>query len=89
MAKVKERLDRAILYDVVETRPVLRALAMEGGAEGLKAIRLIEELAGNIKAGPRVVNTVNNVTPTTFEEMSDEQFTAMADEWSKSRGEPE
>ena len=88
MALVKERLDRELLYTVVEIRPVLRQMALDPEhRECLKAGRTIEELAGNLKSGPRLINTVNNVLPTQFETLSDADFQVLADEYLRDRGE--
>jgi hypothetical protein len=87
LAQVKQKLDIELLYAVVELRPTLRAIAQDGKhKECLKAIRTIEELAGNLKSGPRAVVTTNVIQPTQFEAMSDEDFAVMAEDYLKGRG---
>lgn len=87
MALVRERLDRELLYTVVEIRPVLRQMALDPEhRDCLKAGRTIEELAGNLKSGPRLINTVNNVMPSTFETMTDADFASMAEDYLRDRG---
>ena len=91
-AKVRERLDQELLYMVVELRPVLRSLAMDAEEKAdtrLKAIRTVEELAGNLKkAAGATVNVVNPVT-VLDDEMSDEEFMTRFREAARKRGEEE
>ena len=75
--KVRERLDSELLFMVVELRPVLRALAMDAAEKAdvrLKAIRTVEELAGNLKKGATFNAQIVNPISEFIEDMSDEEF---------------
>jgi hypothetical protein len=89
MGKIREQLDQQLLYDVVEIRPVIKALAMdpEGKTDvRLKAARTIEELAGNLKKGPGVEINTTNVHPTVWQDMSDDQVLEAVERIAKERG---
>jgi hypothetical protein len=79
--RVKERLDIELLYTVVELRPHLRAAASDPEhRDFLKAVRVVEELAGNLKAkgmGNVPVN-VNVMNALGFEAMDDEEIVLKA-----------
>lgn len=83
LAKVRAKLDLALLYDVIETRPIIKQIAhdTEEKAEArLKAARTLEELAGNLqkKFGPPVAVTVNNMNSMNYGEIPDEELILMA-----------
>jgi hypothetical protein len=89
MARVRERLDEQLLYDVVEIRPVIKQMALnpdEKPAERLKAARTIEELAGNLKRGPGVEINTTNVHPTVWQDMTDDQVLEAVERIAKERG---
>lgn len=70
-ALVKEYLDNQLLYDVVEARAVtMHILRNEKCREDtrLKAVRTIEQLAGNLSGNAPQINITNDFS--TFEGMS-------------------
>jgi len=89
MGRIRERLDEQLLYDVVEIRPVIKALAVnpeEKPDVRLKAARTIEELAGNLKKGPGVEINTTNVHPTVWQDMTDDQVLDAVERIAKERG---
>ena len=76
-ARVREKLDIALLYDIVESRPLLAQVAKDPGhKEFVKAARTLEELAGNLTRrmgapAPVNVNVLNNMD---FGDMDDEEI---------------
>lgn len=89
MARIRERLDEQLLYDVVEIRPVIKALALDPEEKPdvrLKAARTIEELAGNLKKGPLVELNKTDIHPTVWQEMTDDQVLEAVERIAQERG---
>jgi len=89
ISKIREQLDRQLLYDVVEIRPVIKAMALNENEKGdtrLKAARTIEELAGNLKKTPAVELNTTNVHPTIWQEMTDDQVLDAVERIARERG---
>lgn len=83
LEQVKAKLDLALLYDIVETRPMLKKIALDEGEKAdarIKAHRTMEELAGNLakKYGAPVAVTVNNMNAVNYGEIPDEELILMA-----------
>lgn len=83
LEKVRAKLDLALLYDVVETRPLLRKIALDDAQKPemrLKAQRTLEELAGNLQKrfGPPVNVQVNTMNAVNYGEIPDEELLLMA-----------
>lgn len=93
LARVREQAEIEAVYDAIEARAFLRGVieaaktGMAPVSEGVKAARTQLELNGDLKKGGAQVNVVNQqVMPTAFMEMDDDELNDRVDQILRQRG---